>query len=92
MKAPKPAGKRPAQKKPLANKTSAKPKRKAQGQSELAAMIARLDAVADKLALAVDRLAQLHASGPNLTGEGLRSHTDEHADDVEVAGSVREEE
>jgi hypothetical protein len=90
-KAPKPPGKRPAQKQPVAYKTSAKPKLKAQEQFEVAPMIARLDAIADKLALAVDRLAQLHPSGPNPTGEALRSHTDEHADDVKVAGSFREE-
>jgi hypothetical protein len=57
-KTTKPAGKKPAQKKPAAKKTSStKPKRKAQDQGELTQVVARLEAVADKLAEAVKRLA-----------------------------------
>jgi hypothetical protein len=54
----KPATKKPAQKKPATTKPSAKPKRKAQGQSELVAIVARLDAIADKLTEATSQLVE----------------------------------
>jgi hypothetical protein len=57
-KVTKPAGKKPAQKKPELRKSPAKPKRKAQGQSELIAIVARLDIIADKLTVATERLVE----------------------------------
>jgi hypothetical protein len=88
MKRPtKPAG----GKKPAAKKSPAKPRRKRQGQSELVVVVARLDAIADKLALAAERLAQVRASSAIPAVEAPRTHQDEHADDVEVAGASREE-
>lgn len=57
-KTSKPVTKRPAQKTPATKKPSAKPKRKAQGQSELAQMVARLDVIADKLTEATAQLVE----------------------------------
>jgi hypothetical protein len=57
-KAIKPTIKKPAPKKPAAKKSSAKPRRKAAGQSELAAIVARLDAIADKLSDATGQLVE----------------------------------
>lgn len=55
-KTSKTATKKPAQKKPVTKKPSAKTKRKAQGQSELAAVVARLDAIVDRLTEATGQL------------------------------------
>jgi hypothetical protein len=60
-KSSKSATHQPVVKKPAANKSASRPKRKAQDVSELTQMVARLDAIAEKLTLAVDRLAQLPA-------------------------------
>jgi hypothetical protein len=57
-KTSKPATKRPGHKTPATKKPSAKLKRKAQGQSELAQMVARLDVIADKLTEATAQLVE----------------------------------
>src|SRR5690348_4484938 len=57
-KTSKPATKKPAQKKPATKKPSSKPKRKAQGQSELAATLTSL---VDGQAKLIERLAKLTA-------------------------------
>jgi hypothetical protein len=94
-KTSKPSGKKPVAKTPAAKKSSSKPNRKTAGQGELAEVIARLDAIAEKLAVTADRLAQLSAAGtqplPPAPSETPHTHTDEHSDDVEVAGVIREE-
>jgi hypothetical protein len=96
-KASKSAVKKPAQKKPTGKKSLTKPKRKAQGQSELAQVVARLDTIADKLAQTAERLAQLPAARAqplppaSPAVEVQHPHVDEHADDVEVTSAVREE-
>jgi hypothetical protein len=105
MKKPnKPAPKTPAKKAPATKQSVAKPKakssakpkpRKAQDQTELMQVVARLEAVAEKLAQTAERLTQsvAHAAvtQPLPPGEVLHPHTDEHAEDVEVAGVIREE-
>jgi hypothetical protein len=79
--------------------SSSNPKRKTRGRSELAQVVARLDAIADRLSEAVELLAQsaLHAShtqpspSANPTVEVSRPREDEHADDVEIPSAMREE-
>jgi hypothetical protein len=103
-KTSKPVSKTPAKKAPATKQSAAKPKakssakpkpRKAQGQAELTQVVARLEAIAEKLAQTAERLTQnvLLAPGtqPVPPVEALHPHTDEHADDVEVAGVIREE-
>jgi hypothetical protein len=104
-KTTKPAPKTPAKKAPAIKQSAAKPKakpsstkpkaRKASGQAELTQIVARLEAIAEKLAQTAERLSQnvLPASDmpPLPPAEVLHPHTDEHADDVEVAGVIREE-
>jgi hypothetical protein len=94
-KATKAAGKKPAQKRQAAKKSSTKPKRKAQHPSELMQVVARLDAIADRLAEAAERLALLPTLGTQRSLpapiEVPHAHADEHADDVEVAGATEEE-
>src|SRR5262249_55099948 len=77
-------------------KSSAKPKpKKAQGRSEMMQVIARLEAIAEKLAQTAARLTQIvppaAVTQPLPPAEVLHPHTDEHADDVEVASVNREE-
>jgi hypothetical protein len=84
--AKKPAAKKLAVKKP----SSSKPKRKAQGQSELGQVVARLDAIMDKLNELLERVPQLKAPPANTAIEPIHQPTDEHADDVEI-GDIREE-
>jgi hypothetical protein len=86
-KTTKPASTKPAAKKP----SSSTPKRKAQGQSELGQVLARLDAIMDKLNELLERVAQLTAPHANPTIEPMHQLTDEHADDVEVVGAGEEE-
>jgi hypothetical protein len=92
-KTTKPVGKKPAQKKPAAKKSTTKPKRKGQGASELTQAVVRLDAIADKLALAVDRLAQLPASGtqPSVPTSEAPQATDVNTDEAEIGDVSREE-
>jgi len=78
-KTTKPTTKKPAAKKPSAKKAPAKPKRKAQGQSELAAIVDRLAVITEQLAQTTERLAialplQMAPHPP----EPPRIHTDEH--------------
>jgi hypothetical protein len=100
----KPVPKAPAKKAPIPKQSTAKSKakpsskpkpRKTQGQAELTQVVARLEAIAEKLAQTAERLSQsvLPASStqPLPTAEVLHPHTDEHADDVEVARVIREE-
>jgi Zn-dependent oligopeptidase len=93
----KPAAKTPASTKPAAKKPAAKkpssstPKRKAQSQSELAQVVARLDAIMDKLNELLERVVQLTAPHANPTIQPMHRSTDEHADDVEVVGEGEEE-
>ncbi len=74
-KASKPAPKAPAKKastaknpaaKPKA-KPAAKPKRKAQSQAELTQVVARLEAIAEKLAQAADRITEATAANPQIS-------------------------
>ena len=85
-KTSKPASKKAPAKKPAAKKSPSKPKWKAQGQSELAGLVARLATITEQLAEIADRLAQ--AALPPLPAhhavEAPRTRTDEHADDLEV--------
>lgn len=55
----KPATNKPAQKKPSVKKSAAKPKRKAQGGSQLSEITVRLAAIANQLAQTAERLATL---------------------------------
>lgn len=100
----KPVPKTPAKKVPATKQSAAKPKaiasakpkpRKAQGRAELTQVVARLEAIAEKLTQTAERLSQsvLPASGtqPLPPAEVLHPHTDEHADDVKVASVIREE-
>jgi hypothetical protein len=97
-KTSKPATKKPAAKKPAAKKTSSKPRRKTAGQGELAQVVERLTLIADRLGEAVDRLEQSAlvrpATQPLPPREpALETHqpVDEHADDFELPGTIREE-
>ena len=100
----KPAPKTPAKKAPATKQSAAGPKakasvklkpRNAQGQTELMQVVARLEAIAQKLAQTAERLAQsvptVAATQPLPPAEVLHPHTDEHADDVEVPTVIREE-
>jgi hypothetical protein len=53
-----PATKKPAQKKPATKTPPSRPKRKAEGQSELTPVVARLEAIANQLMEAAERLAE----------------------------------
>src|SRR5215472_12757288 len=82
------AAKKPAAKKPATKKTPTKPKRKT-AESQLAQVVTRLELVADKLAQAAERLAELHAPGMEAlpvpaAQPPMREAVHEHADDVEV--------
>jgi len=72
-KASKPAPKIPSRQAAAAKKSATKPKakssskpkpRKAQGQAELAQVVARLTVIADKLAQAAERLTDATTDGP----------------------------
>ena len=100
-------GKKPAAKKPAAKKSPAKPKRKAEGQSELAQIVDRLEAIMDKLTEALEHLAELTARlpgaearqehapqppmPPEFTARPARELNDEHEDDLEGTSEIREE-
>jgi hypothetical protein len=76
----KPTSKEPAAKKPDAEKSSTKPKRKAQSRAELAALVERFTIIADRLEQTVDRLVRV---------EMRHLHSNRHAeheDDFEVGG------
>jgi hypothetical protein len=94
-KTSKPVSKKAATKKLAAKKSSSKPKsRKAAGQGELAQVVERLALIAERLEQAVERLAELGAPAmPPVPApvEALQELADEHGDDVEVAGTTREE-
>jgi hypothetical protein len=90
-KASKPPAKK-AQKQPTTKKPSTKTKRKAEQHSELAAIVARLAAITENLAQTTERLAQIALpAGPTPSSpqppEAPLPHTDEHADDIEVAST-----
>ena len=92
----KPAAKKPAAKKPAMKKASAKPKRKAQGQSELVEIVGRLATITEKLGETTERLATL-ALGPSHPGEhqGQASSEparEEHEPPDEPTGSAEVEE
>jgi hypothetical protein len=105
MKKPnKPVTKAPAEKTSAIKRSAAKPKtksaakpkpKKAQGQTELMHVIARLEAITKNLAQTAERLTQIvplaAVTQPLPPAEVLHPHTDEHADDVEVASVIREE-
>ena len=94
-KAMMPASRKRAQKQPKAKKSSTRPTRKARVQSELTQAVARLEAIAEKLAETAELLSETvrHGSGaqPLPAAEVMHSQVDEHADDVEVATTAREE-
>jgi hypothetical protein len=95
-KAAKPAIKKTTQKKPTAKRLPAtKPKRKAQGQSALAAIVARLGEITEQLAQTADRLAQMGlpaaVAPPAAVPVFEAPRTDEHADDAEVASAIPED-
>lgn len=83
-KTSKPASKKPAAKKAAPKKTSAKPKRKAAGQGDLAQVVAQLAMSAEKLAQAADRLvkATLQNSQQDEANETPRQSTDQKDPEV----------
>jgi hypothetical protein len=74
----KPTSKEPAAKKPDAEKSSTKPKRKAQSRAELAALVERFTIIADRLDQALNRLARVQMRQPHTSEDA------EHDDDIEV--------
>jgi hypothetical protein len=64
-KTSRPARKKPAQKKPAAKQSSTKPKRKAEGQPELAQVVDPLDSIMDKLTELLGRVANPATQSPH---------------------------